>query len=98
MKAGGQFLEDLSTSNGCKYYLFKANRSEIENCVEQIPSIYASTDISHIILKDWMKSFYNNMYGTPTIVIPNMDYISQVDASLNFDNLRYEDYGKNYNQ
>lgn len=97
MKDGGQFLEDLSRSTGCKRYLFKASPYEIENYISNVPSIYPSTDISHITLKGWMQSFFKNANGTPTLVMPGLDYMSQVDASLNFDNLRYEDYGESYN-
>ncbi len=98
MKDGGQFLEDLSRSQGCQYYLFKATYSEIECYTKNMPSIYPSTDISHFTLKGWMQSFFKNEYGTPTLVVPGLDHMSQIDASLNFDDLRYIDYGESYNQ
>lgn len=98
MKGGGQMLEDLSRSKGCRHYLFKATASEINTFVRDIPNIYPSTDISHVMLKGWMQSFFKNEYGTPMLVVPGLDPMSQIDASLNFDKLRYIDYGELYNQ
>lgn len=98
MEGGGQMLEDLSKSKGCKSYLFKAKTSEIKIFTDDLPDIYPSTDISHFTLKGWMQSFFKSEYGTPMLVVPGPDPTSIIDASLNFDYLRYVDYGELYNQ
>lgn len=95
---GGSFIEDLSKICDCEIFRFKMQPEDFESISVDKDRIYINEDISHLFLSGWMKSFHQNPYGTPNIMIATDDnYLSKIDMDLNFDALRYGDNEPRFN-
>ena len=95
---GGTFVEDLSTTCNCEIFKFKMTPKDFESFHINEDKIYITEDISHKFLNGWMRSYHQNPYGIPTIMIGYDDnYLAQIDMNLNFDPLRYGDNEPKFN-
>lgn len=94
----GIFVEDLSKMPNCEVYHFKLNKNDDLQILEiQDSQIYIKDDISHLFLNGWMKSLFQNEFGTIPIVLSGNTGLGGIDASFNFDPLRFDD-GSRFNR